>query len=100
MTDDKRIASLEAKILEMEIRFGARMEGLVEMMTALHGATVDALAMIALRDRALVENLLKMRRLTHQAHGSGTASAELIKIYEGALDLADRLSSARPLGPQ
>lgn len=100
MTDQERIAALEEKILEMEIRFGARLEGLIEAMAAVHGASVDALAMIALRDRALVENLLRMRRLTHQANGSGAASAELIKAYEGALELADGLATARTLGPQ
>lgn len=85
---------------EQEMRFAARIEAVMEAMTASSGVAVDALALLAMRDRALLENLLKFRRLEHQAGGSKAVSAEIIKRYELALDIADALTSARPLGPR
>lgn len=100
MTDQERIADLERRMADMEIRFAARLEAVTEAMTASSGVAVDVLALLALRDRETVEHLLRIRRLTHQANGSGDVSAEILKRYELALDIADQLASARPLRPQ
>lgn len=100
MTDQDRIADLERRMGEQEIRVAARIDAVIEAMTAAQAVTVDALALIALRDRGLVESLLRIRRLSHQAAGSSAITAELVKRYEMAIDLADQLASARPLGPK
>lgn len=100
MTDQERIAALETRVLELEVRMGARVEAALEACAAVSGVAGDVLALIALLDRELVENLLRLRRLAHQANGSGDVSAEVLKLYQLALDNADQLAIARPLGPQ
>lgn len=100
MNDRDRLAALEARVEELEVRVSARVDAVLLAITAAQGVTIDALALIAIRDRALVENLLRLRRLSHQASGSGDVSAEMLKRYEIALDIAGQLTSTEPLGPR
>jgi hypothetical protein len=100
MTDSEKIERLEKHVADMEIRLTARMDAVLLAITAAQGVTVDALALIALRDRALVENLLKFRRLEHQTSGGSPISREMLKRYESALEIADGLTSAGPLRPR
>lgn len=100
MTDAERIEALERRLADFELRMAARVETVIEAMAATAAVTVDALALVAVRDRELVENLLRLRRLAHQQKGSPPVTAELIKRYELALETADLLVKARPLGPQ
>lgn len=98
MTDQDRIADLERRMAEQEIRLAARVDAVIETMSASLAVSVDALAVIALRDRDLVDNLLKIRRLSHQQNAD-KHSAEVLKRYELALQMAEGLASARPLRP-
>lgn len=100
MSDQERIAALEARLNDVEIRLAARVEGVILAMTAAQGVTIDALALIAIRDRELVENLLRLRRLSHQASGAGDVSSEMLKRYEMALGIAAQLTASAPLGPR
>lgn len=99
MTDAERIEQLEKRLSELEIRLSARADVVLGATAASAGIAVDALALIALLDRPLVENLLRARRISHQRAGSSVLTAELLKRYDMALDIADQLSSSRPLGP-
>jgi len=100
VTDQERIADLEQRLAEMELRVLPRLEVVLAAMTAVQGVAVDALALLALQDRDMVEGLLRIRRLSHQATGSGPVSAEMLNRYETALAIADQLATARPLRPQ
>lgn len=85
---------------DQEIRLAARVDAVLEVLEAIQGVTIDALALIAMRDRDLLENMLRLRRLQHQGTASGSASAHMLQRYETAIAIADQLTAGAKLGPR